>query len=200
MIGCTIMFNFYNNNYGNMNKEELKYWETSAGKILKIKDMNTCHIINSINKIERSGLTWRPEYLPVLKEELRIRNKNVRFEFIDTESLKTRISFQIDKCQKICFLEELCGYKVINESDKKIIEILNNISDTIRRNKILKFIKDEQLCIKDNSEAYEKFLSIFKTDVINLDYFKFIKKYNNIILSNIFISEFTFIMKSMFSK
>ena len=52
----------------------LPAWRTREGKLIPIKDMTSSHIINCIRMIERSGNTWRPQYLNILKEELSKRN------------------------------------------------------------------------------------------------------------------------------
>jgi hypothetical protein len=53
-------------------------WETSSGSKVKIKDMNTQHILNSIKKIQREYVLndkdWRREYLHILQEEVAVRN------------------------------------------------------------------------------------------------------------------------------
>ena len=51
-------------------------WRTSAGKDIKLSEMATTHIINSIKKIKNS-VGWRKEWLPILEEELRKRNLSV---------------------------------------------------------------------------------------------------------------------------
>lgn len=48
-------------------------WVTRDNREIKISDMTTTHITNSINMIKRSiksGKNWRVEYLPQLVKEL----------------------------------------------------------------------------------------------------------------------------------
>ena len=45
-------------------------WRTKNNDLIPIRDMATSHIQNCINMIHRSNDTWRPEYLPYLKDEL----------------------------------------------------------------------------------------------------------------------------------
>lgn len=49
-------------------------WETKDLKRIRIKDMETSHIINSVKMIVRSKRGWRIEYLPALIKQLKKRN------------------------------------------------------------------------------------------------------------------------------
>lgn len=49
-------------------------WLTRDGRMMKISEMETSHIVNCIAKIQRSGGRWRGEYLPRLELELEIRS------------------------------------------------------------------------------------------------------------------------------
>lgn len=52
-------------------------WETKDLKRIKIKDMETSHIINSVKMIVKSihnKRYWRVEYLPALIKQLKKRN------------------------------------------------------------------------------------------------------------------------------
>lgn len=49
-------------------------WITRDGREMKVSQMETRHIVNCINKIQRSSRRWRIEYLERLELELEIRN------------------------------------------------------------------------------------------------------------------------------
>lgn len=55
-------------------------WVTRDNREIKISDMSTTHITNSINMIKRSiksGKNWRVEYLPQLLTELNKRSNGI---------------------------------------------------------------------------------------------------------------------------
>ena len=55
-------------------------WVTRDNREIKISDMTTTHITNSINMIKRSiksGKNWRVEYLPQLVKELNKRRNGI---------------------------------------------------------------------------------------------------------------------------
>lgn len=55
-------------------------WVTRDNREIKISDMTTTHITNSINMIKRSiksGKNWRVEYLPQLLTELNKRSNGI---------------------------------------------------------------------------------------------------------------------------
>ena len=55
-------------------------WVTRDNREIKISDMSTTHITNSINMIKRSiksGKNWRVEYLPQLVKELNKRRNGI---------------------------------------------------------------------------------------------------------------------------
>lgn len=54
--------------------EELKVWIMENGDAVPIKFLRKTHIINILNLIQKKG-TWRQEYIPVLKGELRRRKE-----------------------------------------------------------------------------------------------------------------------------
>lgn len=63
-------------------------WVTKDGNYTKISDMSTPHILNSINRIQKSvlrGNPWRVEYLPVLKKEIQYRKYLTYLREIDNK-------------------------------------------------------------------------------------------------------------------
>ena len=50
-----------------------KQWQIKSGKTLDIKDMETSHIQNCINKIVKSDYQWRGMFYRMLKKELESR-------------------------------------------------------------------------------------------------------------------------------
>lgn len=53
-----------------------KIWVTKDGKELKIKDMETSHIINTIKMINRNKWCYAYEYTKLFEEELKARGIN----------------------------------------------------------------------------------------------------------------------------
>ena len=51
----------------------MKTWRAVDGTVYSISKMETSHIKNCLRLIERSGYTWRKEYLKALNDELKIR-------------------------------------------------------------------------------------------------------------------------------
>ena len=54
-----------------------KQWEIRSGKVLYIKDMETSHIKNCLNKIEKSNYQWRCMFYRLLKNELENRQEEL---------------------------------------------------------------------------------------------------------------------------
>ena len=54
---------------------ENKIWITREHVMLKIEDMNTLHLKNSIAMIEDNGMSWRAEWYDSLTEELKKRGE-----------------------------------------------------------------------------------------------------------------------------
>lgn len=65
------------------------YWETADKAVLPLSSMTESHIINCINKIEKSiryGRPWRVKALPYLKQELRNRHRDEEYcEMINSQ-------------------------------------------------------------------------------------------------------------------
>jgi hypothetical protein len=51
-----------------------KVWQCKDGRLLVVSQMDTSHINNCIRLIQKSGGTWRAEYLERLQIELLIRS------------------------------------------------------------------------------------------------------------------------------
>lgn len=152
------------------NKVSLDWvWTTANGKSINIKDMDTTHIKNCINKIKNSGGVWRGEYLEILESELRRRNLNVTSKEIDSITDK----------EKIYFLETSCESKVIKIDKSKLTNIVLN-------EKIIDYTNNWFVL---NDETIESFQEQFTKDIETLSENKFYEKYNKFILDNVFTKE-----------
>lgn len=73
-FGLEDCINIYES-YDSINLLENKLWTTKDGRVLKIEDMSTKHIVNCIKRIRYLNYAWRREYLDILRNELKKREK-----------------------------------------------------------------------------------------------------------------------------
>lgn len=146
-------------------------WTTANGKSINIKEMDTTHIKNCINKIKNSGGVWRGEYLEILESELKRRNLNITSE--------KEVDSITDK-EKIYFLETSCESKVIKIDKNKLTNIVLNEKITDYTNNWF---------VLNNDTTKESFQEQFVKDIKTLSENEFYEKYSKFILDNVFTKE-----------
>lgn len=147
-------------------------WTTATGKVIAIKDMDTTHIKNSINKIKKSGGVWRGEYLEVLENELKRRNLSI------TESNESDL---IAEKEKIYFLETSCESKVIKFKKSEFTDFsLSEKSEDFLLNNYF---------VLDSEDSIDDFKFKLKKDIKNISQTEFYEKYSKYLLDNIFTKE-----------
>lgn len=148
-------------------------WTTSAGKSIKVSEMATTHIINSIKKIKSSG-GWRQEWLPILENELKRRNLSLSSE--NDSELK---GITTTKEMKY-FLETSCDY--ITVTGKELVKQYKGDSNTVK----------DYLYNKDSIFSISR--DEFKT---NLEFAEFINKLNP---ENIYSKTEKYRLENVFTK
>lgn len=118
------------------------YWVTRQGEKIKISDMTTSHLENTIRFLENSNC-HHPK-LEKMRNELRSRNLAITGNSIQD---------QIAEEEMIYFIETSCGYEILDGKD--IIESLEKIDYKINI-KLEKFLSNKFVSFDKNTEELKK--------------------------------------------
>lgn len=166
-------------------------WVTSRGDSIKLRDMNTSHILNSLKKI-RATPEWRSEWAEIFEREL------TRRGMISTDSdFERKI---ITDEEKMYFLATSCDYQFLSVSGGSLAEI------TTLNNRIKEYIENNIFCIPLGDLGKEDFICRMKNlaespgKSPSIDANRFFKEYEDYLLVNVFSKEWSNFMNIMLGR
>lgn len=171
--------------------ERDREWATSKGDYVKLRDMNTSHILNSLRKI-RATPEWRSEWAEIFERELARRG----MISADSGFEKKMITDE----EKMYFLSTSCDYQFLSVEGGSLAGIVTLNS------KIEEYIKNNIFCIPLGDDRKKEFISEMKNcaenlgERLNTDANKFFKKYEEYLLVNVFSKEWSNFMNIMLGR